>query len=72
MAREGADAARPLQSAGGMPLPVNCLLEQVQIDHTVIDVAMVDEQHRLPSGHPCITVAISALPSRTTRRQGNR
>jgi putative transposase len=50
----------------GTPPPVNGLLEQVQIDHTVIDVAVVDVQRRLPIGRPCITVAISGLPNRTT------
>jgi len=61
VAREGSDAARPLQSAGGMPPPVNGLLDQVQIDHTVVDVAVVDEQHRLPIGRPYITVAIDVF-----------
>jgi putative transposase len=33
-ARDGADAARPLRSAGGTPPEITGLLEQVQIDHT--------------------------------------
>lgn len=32
--RGGQDAARPRQSAGGVPPPVEAVLEQVQIDHT--------------------------------------
>lgn len=61
LAREGVDAARPLRSAGGAPPQVSELLEQVQIDHTVIDVIVVDERHRLPIGRPYITVAIDVL-----------
>lgn len=58
VAREGADAARPLNAAGGQaPAPIR-LLEQVQIDHTVIDLVVVDEQHRLALGRPYLTVAI--------------
>jgi putative transposase len=48
LAREGADAARSLRSAGGVPPQVGELLEQVHVDHTVIDVMVVDERHRLP------------------------
>lgn len=56
--REGADAARALRSAGGEPPPVEQLLEQVQIDHTVVDVMVVDERYRLPIGRPYVTAAI--------------
>jgi len=61
VAREGADAARPLRSAGGTPPPITGLLEQVQMDHTVVDVTVVNEQHRLPIGRPYITVAIDVF-----------
>ena len=57
-AREGRDAARTRRSAGGTPPEVTGLLEQVQADHTPIDVIVVDEQHRLPAGRPYLTVAI--------------
>lgn len=57
-AREGSDAARPLRSAGGVPPKVTGLLEQVQIDHTPVDVIVVDERHRLPIGRPYITAGI--------------
>lgn len=57
-AREGADAARTLRSAGGVPPETTRVLEQVQIDHTVIDVIVVDERHRLPLGRPYLTVGI--------------
>jgi putative transposase len=57
-AREGADAARGLRSAGGTPPEVTGLLEQVQADHTPVDVIVVDERHRLPIGRPYLTAGI--------------
>jgi len=56
--RQSADAARALHSAGGVPPAVTGLLEQVQIDHTVVDLVVVDERHRLPIGRPYVTVGI--------------
>jgi len=56
--REGVDAARTLESAGGVPPEIVSPLEQVQIDHTVIDLMIVDEINRQPIGRPYITVAI--------------
>ena len=46
------------RSAGGTPPEITGLLEQVQADHTPIDVIVVDERHRLPVGRPYLTVAI--------------
>jgi putative transposase len=60
-AREGPDAARALRSAGGVGPAVGAVLEQVQIDHTVVDVTVVDERHRLPIGRPYVTVAIDVF-----------
>jgi len=60
-AREGPDSARQLQSAGGQVPPVNAVLERVQIDHTVVDVIVVDEAHRLPIGRPYVTVGIDVF-----------
>jgi putative transposase len=57
-AREGRDAARARQSAGGTPPEVTGLLELVQMDHTPVDVIVVDERHRLPIGRPYVTAAI--------------
>jgi putative transposase len=57
-ARQGRDAARTKQSAGGAPPPITHLLQQVQMDHTPVDVIVVDERHRLPIGRPYVTVAI--------------
>lgn len=57
-AREGSEGARSLRSAGGEPPAVEALLEQVQVDHTAIDVIVVDERDRLAIGRPYLTVAI--------------
>lgn len=62
--REGPDAARLLQSAGGEVPVIGSILEQVQIDHTVIDIVVVDERERRPIGRPYLTVAIDVF-SRT-------
>ncbi|WP_434098894.1 DNA-binding domain-containing protein [Streptomyces xantholiticus] len=60
-AREGSEAARQLRSAGGVPPEVTEVLEQVQVDHTPVDVIVVDEQHRLPIGRPYLTAAIDVV-----------
>ncbi|GAB2721888.1 Mu transposase C-terminal domain-containing protein [Arthrobacter bambusae] len=62
--REGADAVRPLQSAGGDVPVIGSILEQVQIDHTVIDVVIVDERERRSIGRPYLTVAIDVYSRR--------
>jgi len=56
--REGEDAARARRTAGGTPPEVTGLLEQVQADHTPVDVIVVDERHRLPIGRPYLTIAV--------------
>lgn len=56
--RGGPDAVRSLQSAGDEVPAVGTILERVQIDHTVIDVIVVDERERRPIGRPYLTVAI--------------
>ena len=56
--REVAGAARPLQAAGGRVPEISAPLEQVQIDHTVIDLVVVDERDRQPVGRPYLTAAI--------------
>ncbi|WP_244946780.1 Mu transposase C-terminal domain-containing protein [Cryobacterium levicorallinum] len=62
--RGGPDAVRSLQAAGGDVPVIGTILEQVQIDHTVIDVIVVDERERQPVGRPYLTVAIDVC-SRT-------
>ncbi len=59
--REGQDAARERQGAGGVPPTVSGPLEQVQIDHTVIDLIVVDARDRQPIGRPYLTLAIDAF-----------
>ncbi|ORI13564.1 transposase [Rhodococcus sp. 1168] len=56
--RGGPDAARPRQSAGDVSPPVTGILDQVQIDHTVVDVMIVEEYERQPIGRPYLTIAI--------------
>jgi putative transposase len=59
--REGVDAAKTLQSAGGTPPAIVSPLEQVQIDHTIMDLMIVDDINRQPIGRPYITVAIDVF-----------
>ncbi|WP_319586493.1 Mu transposase C-terminal domain-containing protein [uncultured Desulfobulbus sp.] len=59
--RDGQDGSRDLQSAGGVPPSVNKPLEKVQIDHTVIDLIVVDERDRQPIGRPYLTIAIDVF-----------
>ena len=59
--RGGQDAAHDLQGVGGLPPEVTAPLEQVQIDHTVIDLIIVDERDRQPIGRPYLTVAIDVF-----------
>ena len=59
--RGGQDAARDLQGVGGVPPEVTAPLEQVQIDHTVIDLIIVDERDRQPIGRPYLPVAIDVF-----------
>ena len=59
--REGQDAARDLQGVGGEPPAVTAPLEQVQIDHTVIDLIVVDDRDRQPIGRPYLTLAIDVF-----------
>ncbi|WP_410790406.1 recombinase family protein [Kribbella sp. C-35] len=42
LAREGHDAARAKRPAGGVPPEVTQLMQQVQMDHTPVDVIVVD------------------------------
>jgi len=59
--RFGPDAARTMQGVGGVPPEITQPLEQVQIDHTVIDLIIVDERDRQPIGRPYLTVAIDVF-----------
>ncbi|EDV9406556.1 Mu transposase C-terminal domain-containing protein [Enterobacter hormaechei] len=59
--REGQDASRSLQGVGGVPPAMTAPLKQVQIDHTVIDLIVVDERDRQPIGRPYLTIAIDVF-----------
>jgi len=58
VAREGSKAARARLDPV-MPGPVAKLpLDRVQIDHTLVDVHLVDSVHRLPIGRPWLTLLL--------------
>ena len=56
--RQGGTAARKLRPAAGETPPANGPLEVVQMDHTKMDVVVVDESSREPIGRPSLTLAI--------------
>ena len=57
-AREGQDALRQLKPAYETSLEANAPLDVVQIDHTKIDLIIVDPDNRQPIGRPYLTVGI--------------
>lgn len=60
--RYGKDVARYKYGPNKGKFPhVSFPLEVVQIDHTKLDIILVDETHRLPVGRPWITVAIDVF-----------
>ena len=56
--REGRKAAHRLTPAAGVTPPAAAPLEVMQMDHTTIDVIIVDPVLRLPIGRPFLTLAI--------------
>ncbi len=56
--REGRSAARGKFSPAANHFTVNHPLEYVQIDHTKVDLMLVDEENRLPTDRPTITLMI--------------
>lgn len=53
--KKGKEAFRPLiHRVQGATMP----LQSVQIDHTILDIVLVDEENRLPIGRPTLTIAI--------------
>ncbi len=56
--REGKVKAESLYGASEKPFEANYPLEIIQIDHTPLDIQVVDEIYREPIGRPYITVAI--------------
>jgi putative transposase len=57
LSREGVDAVRKLKPSG-TAFKVSRPLEQIQIDHTWMNVVVVDELHRQAVGRPYFTLAI--------------
>lgn len=57
-AREGPDAARGRFAPAVGRLHTTAPLQVVQIDHTLVDVQLVDERHRAPIGRPWLTLAL--------------
>lgn len=56
--REGREAARRLEAAGGQFPPVSRPLEVIQIDHTPVDLIVVDPFSRQPIGRSYLTLGI--------------
>jgi len=59
--RQGGTAAKRLQPAAGHMPEMEGPLELVQIDHTKMDVIVVDEIAREPIGRPSLTLAIDVF-----------
>lgn len=59
--REGPDGARDMQGVGGVPPMITAPLEQIQIDHTIVYLNVVDERDRQPNGRPYLTIAIDVF-----------
>lgn len=56
--REGFEATRRLRAVSGKTPPPDAALDLVQIDHTEMDVIVVEESSRAPIGRPFLTLAI--------------
>jgi len=56
--REGQEAARKLQPIEGQFPKVDNPLDIIQIDHTLVDLIIVDTYNRQPIGRPWVTIAI--------------
>ncbi|WP_412026643.1 Mu transposase C-terminal domain-containing protein [Deinococcus yunweiensis] len=59
--RHGAAATKPLKPVRGKFPGAALPLDVVQIDHTELDVFIVDQQERMEIGRPTITVAIDVM-----------
>lgn len=58
--REGAEAARIKYRAAIGNVKVGCVLERIEIDHTPLDLIVIDSLTKLPLGRPWLTMAIDA------------
>ncbi|MGZ8219145.1 Mu transposase C-terminal domain-containing protein [Methylomagnum sp.] len=59
--REGPDAARRLRAVAGATPEVAAPLDLVQMDHTPVDLIVVDAAGREPLGRPYLTLAIDVF-----------
>lgn len=59
-AREGAEAARIKYRAALGHVKVGNVLERIEIDHTPLDLIVIDSLTKLPLGRPWLTMAIDA------------
>jgi putative transposase len=59
--RSGKLAAHPFRANHGPTVTAQYPLEIFMIDHTKVDVIIVDEQQRLPIGRPWLTLAIDVF-----------
>lgn len=57
-AREGAEAARMKYRAALGNVKVDCVLERLEIDHTPLDIIVIDPVTQLPLGRPWLTMGI--------------
>jgi putative transposase len=57
-AREGAEAARIKYRAALANVKVGSVLERIEIDHTPLDMIVIDALTKLPLGRPWLTMAI--------------
>jgi putative transposase len=63
--RDGAKRAREkLRPLSVSSLQPQRALEVVQVDHTLVDVIVVDRENRRPIGHPRFTLAVDVTHSR--------
>jgi len=61
MARSGSKEARSLNPIQGTNFVAEYPLQEVQVDHTKVDLIVVDELYRQPIGRPYLTVAIDVF-----------
>lgn len=59
--REGAEAARVKYRAALGSVKVGSVLERIEIDHTPLDLIVIDSLTKLPLGRPWLTMAIDAF-----------
>ncbi|WP_175452579.1 Mu transposase C-terminal domain-containing protein [Thiohalomonas denitrificans] len=64
--RKGPKAARIFEPLKGRYPDAHWPLSVIQIDHTKLDVILVDDIHRLPIGRPWITIAIDVFSRMVT------